>query len=252
MKKSALWVVLAASACGGTSITNVYELGDAACADAVATAPDATADVEARDASVPDAAPDAAPDVAPDVREAGMIPIGMPCMTDYDCVSSACDSITLECIASQCDDHRVDGAETDVDCGGPDCPVCATGKVCKVDDDCSTFACDAFNHVCVTNACDDHRQDYAETDIDCGGGMCPACALGRGCFQPSDCGSNICDALMHVCISSLCADHRQDGAETDIDCGGNTGCPACNVGQKCLTNFDCISGHFCNGAKLCQ
>jgi hypothetical protein len=273
MGKSALWLLVgvAATACGGMSVTNVYENGDAACAvpaDAATATLDATPatdanapDADAADTSVPDAASDAAADVAaadvaadvaPDVIEAGVIPIGQPCTTDYDCVSSACDSVSLTCVASQCNDHRVDGAETDVDCGGPACPVCATGKVCKVDNDCSTFACDVFNHVCITNSCQDHTKDYAETDIDCGGGTCPACALGKGCWSPSDCASTVCDTLTRKCIESQCADHVQDGAETDIDCGGNGGCPACNVGQKCLTNFDCISGHFCNGIKVCQ
>jgi hypothetical protein len=237
-------VVIAASACGGTSVTNVYDSSDAACAivsaDAASLTPDSAVAADAN-----------APDAAPDVREAGVIPIGQPCTSDDDCVSSACDSVTLTCVASQCNDRRVDGAETDTDCGGPACPVCATGKGCKVDNDCSTFACDVFAHVCVANACEDHAKDYAETDIDCGGGTCPACALGRTCFAPSDCANNVCDALTRICISNQCADHRQDGNETDIDCGGG-GCGACLVGQKCLSSFDCQSGHVCNASKICQ
>ena len=210
---------------------------------------DATLDVAA------DVATDAPADAPEDAAEAGVIPVGQRCATDYDCVSSACDSMTLTCVVSQCDDHRVDGAETDVDCGGP-CPTCATGKVCKVDDDCSTFACDAYMHACVTNACDDHRKDYAETDVDCGGSTCPACAFGKACFAPSDCATDICDALMHVCISNQCEDHTQDGTETDVDCGGSCcfngagGC--CSPTQHCKTNFDCVAGHLCNGSMRCQ
>jgi hypothetical protein len=231
--------------------------------DAAGEAPDdATMDATASDVValvIPEASPDAAADVAadaPDAPEAGTTPLGQPCTADYECLSNACDSVSLTCVASQCDDHRVDGAETDVDCGGPACPACPTGEVCKVDDDCATFACDAYMRVCITNACDDHRQDRAETGVDCGGGTCSQCALGKGCLVPSDCASGVCDTLMHVCIASQCQDHVKDGTETDVDCGGpccssgSQGC--CAPGEHCGTNFDCVSGHFCNGTKVCQ
>jgi hypothetical protein len=53
-------------------------------------------------------------------------------------------------------------------------------------------------------------------------------------------------------VSNQCVDHRQDGQETDVDCGGPV-CNACAVGQKCLTNFDCQSGHVCSaGTHTCQ
>jgi hypothetical protein len=264
----AIWLLalFAATACGGTSITNYYEPGNPPCAVAADACPETTDAAVAADANGPDSAPDTAPDVAADVaadidtdvardapfeaQEAGVVSIGMPCMTDYDCVSSACDSVSLMCVASECTDHRVDGAETDVDCGGPACPVCATGQHCKVDTDCSTFACDAFTHVCITNRCADHTKDGDETDIDCGGAMCPGCALGDACKQPSDCANDICDLMTHFCIGNQCADHRQDGLESDVDCGG--GCKACLVGQKCNGNGDCAPGHTCNSSKLCQ
>jgi hypothetical protein len=283
--RSALLVALAASACRGTSITDVYETLDGASAVAVDaaggrdaatedsgapdsglavvpdaapdTVPDAIPDSTPDSAPAPDSAPDSSPDSPADGPESGVTPIGQPCTTDSDCVASACDSLISTCVASQCDDHRLDGAETDVDCGGPACPVCASGQLCDVDDDCATFACDALMHVCITDACQDHRTDYAETDVDCGGGTCPACALGEGCFAPSDCGSDICDALMHVCISNQCEDHVQDGSETDVDCGGscciNGAMGCCGVGKHCVSNFDCMSGYPCNaGTKRCQ
>jgi hypothetical protein len=40
-----------------------------------------------------------------------------------------------------CMDAIKDGAETDVDCGGPACPTCATGKLCAVDADCTSNTC---------------------------------------------------------------------------------------------------------------
>jgi hypothetical protein len=82
--------------------------------------------------------------------------------------------------------------------------------------------------------------------------FCPAAPVGTPCMQDSDCGTDACDAISLTCVSNRCHDSRQDGAETDDDCGGG-GCPACNVGQRCETNFDCESGHFCAlPAHVCQ
>ncbi len=41
-----------------------------------------------------------------------------------------------------------------------------------------------------------------------------------------------------------CENGVQDGAETDLDCGGE--CAGCNDGAKCAADTDCVSG-FCNG-----
>ena len=49
--------------------------------------------------------------------------------------------------------------------------------------------------------CEDGVRDGAETDIDCGGGTCPACLRGRRCLLPSDCASGLCNAS--VCHARL-------------------------------------------------
>ena len=48
-----------------------------------------------------------------------------------------------------CSDGVINGQETGLDCGGPDCPSCST--------------------------CDDGVQNGAETGVDCGGPNCPSC-----------------------------------------------------------------------------
>jgi hypothetical protein len=65
----------------------------------------------------------------------------------------------------------------------------------------------------------------------------------------TDCATAACDAAMLTCVTNQCADHRQDGAETDVDCGGGA-CPACAAGQKCAINADCVSGNCAAG--LCM
>jgi len=177
------------------------------------------------------------------------------CSVDSDCVSNACDASDSKCVTSQCADHRQDGKETDVDCGGGTCPACALTDGCSVDADCVSNACDAVSNKCVASQCTDHHKDGAETDVDCGGGTCPACALTDGCSVDADCVSNACDAVSNKCVASQCADHRKDGAETDVDCGGGT-CPACAKGLSCSVAADCTSGgctylHKCADSISC-
>jgi hypothetical protein len=82
--------------------------------------------------------------------------------------------------------------------------------------------------------------------------VCPLGPLGGPCVQDTDCGSDACDGVTQTCVGNQCSDRRQDSFETDVDCGGGT-CQGCNVGLKCINNFDCVSGHFCAlPAHVCQ
>jgi hypothetical protein len=150
-----------------------------------------------------------------------------------------------------CDAHHLCGSApcTDVDCGGA-CSPCALGKRCLVDADCRSFACDAATKACISNQCLDHRQDGDETDADCGGGTCPGCAIGQACLLDEDCAYQACDTLTLRCTNNQCADHRMDGMETDVDCGG-PGCAPCTTGRGCHSNFDCQAGHICSSSKVC-
>jgi hypothetical protein len=189
------------------------------------------------------------------------VPAGAPCMTgpdglmcdgegncvrclhSSDCPAGQACSAAHDCVSASC---------TDTDCGGV-CAPCIVGKKCLVDTDCASNACDTVSLTCITSQCADHRQDGEETDSDCGGGICPACGLGEGCQLSGDCSSQACDAVSRRCITNQCADHQQDGNESDVDCGG-TVCNACQVGQKCRTGIDCQSGRICNPGTphLCE
>ena len=158
------------------------------------------------------------------------------CLGGTDCPAGQNCAATHECVSAPC---------TDVSCGGV-CPPCALGKKCLVDADCSSNACDAVTLTCVSKQCLDHQQDGLETDADCGGGICPACALDKACLLDSDCLTTACDSISRVCVRSQCGDHRQDGSESDVDCGGTNTCNGCAVGQRCNMNFDCQVGHSCS------
>ena len=41
---------------------------------------------------------------------------------------------------------------------------------------------------------DEKDEDIGETDVDCGGTYCPACAIGLNCTSDTDCESGICNA----------------------------------------------------------
>ena len=100
----------------------------------------------------------------------------------------------------------------------------------------------------VTVACVDGLKNGEETDVDCGGPFCAACALGHTCTSDSDCRST-------QCVSGLCAplgtcfDGVRNGSESSVDCGGH-GCAACGTGQACGGNLDCRSTICVRG--VCQ
>jgi hypothetical protein len=97
-------------------------------------------------------------------------PKGRICKVAADCVDDVCASGICSCIALTCDDDpvgcgpfsdgcgttldcgscldlcidgKVDGHETDIDCGGPDCPQCPTDSACRTPDDCVSGVCDS-------------------------------------------------------------------------------------------------------------
>jgi len=178
--------------------------------------------------------------------------VGLMCLVNADCAASACDSVSSQCVSSQCIDHHRDGTESDTDCGGTCTTKCALGRTCGADADCISGACDAITLMCVASQCNDHHRNGSESDTDCGGGTCASCAVGKSCSLDSDCTTSACDAITLTCVVSQCADHRVDGTETDVDCGGPSACSRCVVGLRCMLNSDCTTGHTCAPAThLC-
>jgi hypothetical protein len=63
------------------------------------------------------------------------------CAGDGDCMSNICNVTTQKCVDSACKNGVRDGSETDVDCGGGDCPKCEPDKGCIAASDCLTDTC---------------------------------------------------------------------------------------------------------------
>lgn len=163
-----------------------------------------------------------------------------------------CDSMG-KCVAIHCNDGVQDADETDTDCGGASCSPCAINSNCIVNSDCASMGCDVTTHTCDADQCHDGIRDGKETDVDCGGGTCPACADGKRCGQTSDC------SQYFICTNGACArepesdcldgkDNNGDGladcqdptcVDTTVSCvpAGPGGSPIGIVASTCPSGF---------------
>lgn len=151
-----------------------------------------------------------------------------------------------------CDDGKLDGDESAVDCGGETCPVrCPNYLACRDDSDCESDACNEGS--CVPAECNNGTLDQDETDVDCGGMSCNGCDDGRRCKTGTDCSNGVC--ANHECssIEQSCGDGKYEDGETDVDCGGR--CvevgKLCAAGYECNTDSDCKSGR-CSSDFTCE
>ncbi|MEM7157417.1 MAG: hypothetical protein AAF799_31515 [Myxococcota bacterium] len=172
---------------------------------------------------------------------------GEDCEMDSDCMSETCDPAAGECEDPTCNDGLMNGNETDVDCGGPDCLPCDGGEMCNDDADCESEVCNAG--VCEDPSCTDGVMNGLETDVDCGGGVCDPCDTGEACITIFDCQSMVC--LDEECQEATCDDGIQNGAETDVDCGGPD-CQPCNDGEMCMAGMDCMSEVCDPAGNVCE
>jgi hypothetical protein len=163
------------------------------------------------------------------------------CLVDSDCLGAGSPTCKAGVCVDMCKDGTKNGNETDVDCGGGVCPVCADGKACSSDGDCMSTDCSG--NVCVS--CMDKVKNGDETDVDCGGSCPNMCADGKACSSDGDCMSDDCSG--NVCVS--CMDNVKNGSESDVDCGDS--CPTlCANGKTCGNNNDCQSDKCSSGT--CQ
>ena len=125
------------------------------------------------------------------------------CKNDNDCKSNKCDVSMRICVgANSCSNDRLDPGETDIDCGGT-CGKCELGKVCDLDEDCTSNNCAAG--ICEeANTCTDKLFSGDESDVDCGGSCSTKCSDGKHCNSNNDC------RLGSRCSESVCVPGLQD------------------------------------------
>jgi hypothetical protein len=95
-------------------------------------------------------------------------------------------------MATTCSDGKLDGSETDVDCGGG-CPPCADGRKCAVNGDCASGGCS--KGLCCgagTGNCDGNAGNGCETNLLTSAANCGTCG-------------NACPNGMPVCINGGCS-----------------------------------------------
>ncbi len=172
------------------------------------------------------------------------------CLMDGDCQTGVCTQDNT-CAPAECGDETQNGSETDVDCGGPVCGKCSTGKGCGGGGDCQSGVCHPVDKVCVAATCSDGVKNQNESDKDCGGVCGSSCTTGKSCGSPNDCVDLVCGGMPLTCQPPSCMDGVKNGMETDVNCGGPV-CPDCGVGKLCSTGDDCTSG-VCSGTPAtCQ
>lgn len=132
-----------------------------------------------------------------------------------------------------CKNRRIDPSETDIDCGGIDCPDCELGQACKVDGDCVNGECTLGK--CQDASCTDGTKNGTETGEDCGGKGCGPCGTDQPCERAEDCSSKVCTS--GKCKAPTCTDRKLNQNEVDVDCGGE--CDPCDVGDDCVVKADC-------------
>jgi hypothetical protein len=169
------------------------------------------------------------------------------CNTSNDCTDPqkpVCNASNV-CVAATCTDNMKDGAETDIDCGGPLCMKCDDGKACSAANgsDCKSGVCDSGTKTCKAPSCTDGVKNGNELGTDCGGDCLLAspaktCPNGTPCNTGSDCTSTVCNN--NVCgtlnLGLTCS--------TDIQCGSSH----C-VSAVCCDTAGCNAPKSCNGSN---
>ncbi|AUX20000.1 hypothetical protein SOCEGT47_004570 [Sorangium cellulosum] len=146
-----------------------------------------------------------------------------------------------------CSDETKNGDETDVDCGGGDCPKCEIAKACDEADDCESGFC--ADGVCCDAACDSD---------------CDACtaALKESGEDDGTCGPSKAET---ECGELTCADGVQtepgtcDGESTECVPGATTECEtfACDPDANacfttCAEDANCATCHTCTDDGECE
>ena len=145
------------------------------------------------------------------------------------------------------------------------CLSCKIGDACSDNRDCEIgLRCDASGF-CGVDPCQNEVKDGDESDVDCGGPDCGACALGDDCLANTDCGTAVCDLLgSNTCEApNTCGNGTLDAGEgcDDGEQNAGDGCDAtCRKedDQSCTADGECSSGvcdllesNACEAADMC-
>ncbi|MSP61391.1 MAG: hypothetical protein EXR72_13800 [Myxococcales bacterium] len=153
--------------------------------------------------------------------------------TEYKDVDGGAGDLALVFPAT-CSNMVKDSTESDVDCGGLCGPTCPGGRACGSNRDCQGNVCQS--KVCITpmGTCTDGARNSAETDVDCGGAVCPKCGNGKVCLFNGDCESGRCSS------GKLCVPFNTFTCSDAITCAAACGDAPCR--QACGAKINSPSG----------
>ena len=146
--------------------------------------------------------------------EAGKVDVIIDSGPDDDAEADDAEAGDAE-IPKSCTNTIRDGNETDVDCGGNQCPKCIDGKACVAPTDCAGGSC--VDNKCETAKCNDVVTNGDESDVDCGGSICARCTIGKRCKDGKDCVSGTCTNDACACPPGMAIVSKATGGAYCID-----------------------------------
>jgi hypothetical protein len=185
----------------------------------------------------------------------GTLPDGTPCQKTVHCSeATGCEkqaawvratriqSVVAVLEGRSCHDKVLNGQETDVDCGGPECDACLMGKTCNQASDCYQFPYDCREETCNENhQCTlDNGSCECTVDADCEDGLacttnvcsgafsCQEIANTCECTQDTDCDDekactrDTCSTTTRTCSHDASACQPQCTEANSVDLGSNS------------------------------
>ncbi|NOY94442.1 MAG: hypothetical protein GXP55_24970 [Deltaproteobacteria bacterium] len=198
-----------------------------------------------------------------------------PAHSTAACVAGVCGVGSCDVGFADCDGDPSNGCEADLSLASQ-CGVC--GRVCP---GATPYCVGSPGSYSCTNGCSDGLRGGDETDIDCGGLLCPACRSGSACGRDADCaGTAVCNAGRCAACGEceagatdsrscgLCGTQtRSCGASCSwggwSSCGGegvctpgtlqNQACGNCgNQSRTCSTSCQWPGWSSCSGGGVCS
>jgi cysteine-rich repeat protein len=159
-----------------------------------------------------------------------------------------------------CTDGQQNADETDIDCGGGECPPCGEGLDCETPDDCQSGVC--AGNICAAPACGDgvvnHPNEVCDDgnldDTDACITGCVAATCGDGLIQAGvegcdDGNMSDMDACLTTCVSATCGDGFVDAGVEECDDANADSTDGCL--DTCIAAF-CGDGFLQNGVEECD
>jgi formylglycine-generating enzyme required for sulfatase activity len=167
---------------------------------------------------------------------------GSGCPTNTLCDTSAandgfCSPVVTECVGQ---------APGTAFCRNADRFECGPDLVTAVPLDTCPYLCTAGK---CTGECTPKAKDCGGGG-DAGRGLVPRVCQDDGTWLDGPACPYLCAASTGACVAATCGDGKQNGNETDVDCGGSCGA-TCVVNDKCNGNGDCAlpASGKCTGGK---